>query len=242
MIKSEGQNYTMSTDSPNSFQETDDSDFIPYRFEKLSNEEMIRNSTAFYDEMATRRSVRVFSTDDVPFEVIKQAILTAGSAPSGANKQPWTFCVVSNKELKAKIRDLAEKEEYESYTHRMNAKWLEDLKPFNTNHKKPHLEDAPYLIVIFKKPYEIENGEKNQNYYVNESVGIATGFLLCALHKSGLSTLTHTPSPMGFLTKLLNRPDNERPYLLIPVGYPHPDLKVPNIMKHPVSKILVDYK
>ncbi len=232
----------MQSDSPNSLKDTRQGDFIPYRPEKKSADEMMEAASKFFAEMKSRRSVRQFSTEEVPFEVIEQAILTAGTAPSGANKQPWTFCVVSNKELKAQIRELAEKEEYESYNHRMNAKWLEDLKPLNTNHLKPHLEEAPYLIAIFKKPYEIVNGEKNQNYYVNESVGIATGFLLCALHKSGLSTLTHTPSPMGFLTKLLDRPDNERPYLLIPVGYPHPDHKVPNIFKHPVNKVLVEYK
>lgn len=232
----------MQSDSPNSLKDTPSDRFIPYRPKKISGEEMIRAASAFFAEMKTRRSVREFSTEDVPFEAIEQAILTASSAPSGANKQPWTFCVVSNKDLKKKIRTLAEKEEYENYEHRMNSKWLEDLKPFNTNYQKPHLEDAPYLIVIFKKPYEIGSGEKNQNYYVNESVGIATGFLLCALHKSGLATLTHTPSPMGFLTKLLNRPNNERPYLLIPVGYPHPDLKVPNISKLPANKVIMEYK
>lgn len=232
----------MSTDSPNSFQKTVNSDFIAYSFKKQSSEEMIKNSTDFYNEMVNRRSVREFSTDKVPFEVIKEAVKTAGSAPSGANKQPWTFCVVSGSAIKAKIRTLAEKEEYENYMHRMNKRYLDDIKPFGTTHEKPLLEDAPYLIIIFKKPYEIENGEKIPNYYVNESVGIATGFLLCALHKSGLATLTHTPTPMTFLSKILNRPDNERPYLLIAVGYPKPELKIPNIDKHPVNKILIEYK
>lgn len=242
MIKSEGQNYTMSPDSPNSFEETVNSNFISYRFDKQSEEEMLKNSAAFYNNMSQRRSVRAFSKDNVSFEVIKNAIKTAGSAPSGANKQPWTFCVVTSSDIKGKIRALAEREEYENYMSRMSKRQLEDLKPFNTNHEKPLLEDAPYLIAVFKKPYEIENGEKIPNYYVNESVGIAVGFLLCALHKSGLATLTHTPTPMTFLNKILNRPDNERPYLLIAAGYPKPDLKIPNIDKHPVNKILIEYK
>ncbi len=232
----------MKPDSPNSFEESGDVDFIPYHPKKQSKDQQILNAETFYKEMKTRRSVREFISKPVPYGVIANAIKTAGTAPSGANKQPWTFCVISNAKIKSEIRKLAEKEELENYTNRMNAQWLNDLKPFKTDHNKPHLEDAPYLIVIFKKPYEIVDGKKVQNYYVNESVGIATGFLLCALHKSGLATLTHTPSPMGFLSKILNRPDNEKPYLLIPIGYPHPDLKVPNISKHSVSKILIEFK
>ncbi len=222
-------------------QSTSEESFIPYTPQRLSHGEMISNSSEFDKRMQTRRSVREFSSEPVPREAIVRAIRAASSAPSGAHKQPWTFCLISNKELKSKIRELAEEEEYQSYNGRMNSQWLDDLKPFGTNHIKPFLEEAPFLIVVFKKPYEVVDGEKRQNYYVNESVGIAVGFLLSALHHAGLATLTHTPSPMKFLGEILDRPENERPYLLIPVGYPHPETKVPNIARKPLESVLSEY-
>lgn len=215
--------------------------FIDYNPNRLSKDEMIANASKYDETMQSRRSVREFSSDPVPREAILNAINAASSAPSGAHKQPWTFCLVSNSEIKAEIRRLAEEEEYLSYNGRMNDEWLNDLKPFGTNHIKPFLEEAPYLIIVFKKPYELVDGEKRQNYYVNESVGIAVGFLLSALHHAGFATLTHTPSPMKFLGKILGRPENERPYVLIPVGYPHPDTKVPNISRKPLNSVLYEY-
>lgn len=195
------------------------------------------------DSMWKRRSVRDFSTEDFPMEVIYNAIRAAGSAPSGANKQPWTFCVVTNPDLKRRIRVSAEEEEFRNYHGRMSESWLEDLRPLGTDHKKPFIEDAPVLIIVFKKIYDQqENTEsKKTNYYVGESIGIAVGMLLTALHQSGLATLTHTPSPMNFLEKLLNRPANERAYLNIPVGYPKNDVEVPNIHRKSLDDIMVSY-
>jgi nitroreductase len=191
--------------------------------------------------MASRRSLRYFSAEPVDYNLVKTAIQAASTAPSGANKQPWAFCLVSNTELKKRIREMAEDEEYRSYNGRMSEQWLKDLVPFGTNHLKPFLETAPYLIVVFKQPYEIVDGERVPNYYVSESVGIAVGILLSALHLAGLSTLTHTPSPMNFLSELLDRPSNERPYLLIPVGYPSPEAKVPDISRKPICQVLTEY-
>lgn len=198
-------------------------------------------AAAFRDCMSTRRSIRHFSDEEVPLATIRAAIEAATTAPSGANKQPWAFCLVSDPELKRAIRIKAEEEEYENYHGRMDDQWLRDLAPLHTNQHKPFLETAPYLIVVFKKPYDLIEGRKSQNYYVNESVGIAVGFLLAALHHAGLCTLTHTPSPMGFLAQLLKRPSNERAYLLIPVGLAHPDAKVPNIAKKPVNTMICEY-
>ncbi len=215
--------------------------FIPYRPKRMSAKEMINASNLFFENIESRRSVRQFSSDPVPKEAVIKAIETASTAPSGANKQPWTFCLVSDSEIKTEIRILAEKEEFEGYNGRMNDQWIRDLKPFGTDHVKPFIEEAPFLIVVFKKPYDLIEDVKVQNYYVNESVGIATGFLLCALHNAGLATLTHTPSPMAFLTQILKRPENERPFLLIPVGYPHKDAVVPDLYKESINKILVEY-
>ena len=181
--------------------------------------------------MNKRRSVRHFSSKAVPFEVIRNAVMTAASAPSGANKQPWTFVIVEDPEVKRKIRMAAEKEEKEFYDHRAPDEWLADLEPMGTDWRKPFLEDAPYLIVIFKKNYRVDKTQHLKNYYVNESVGIASGFLLTAIHNAGLAALTHTPSPMGFLSKILNRPRNEKAFLLIPVGYPAADAEVPVLTK-----------
>jgi len=172
---------------------------------------------------------------------IDHLVMTASSAPSGAHKQPWTFCAVSSMEIKSAIRKAAEKEEYESYNGRMSEEWLEALKPFGTDWNKPFLEIAPWLIIVFKKSYDLEEGVKSKNYYVNESVGIAIGFLLAAIHNAGLVSLTHTPSPMNFLQKILNRPENERAYLLIPVGYPEVDTQVPAIERKRKEDVLKYY-
>ena len=189
--------------------------------------------------MATRRTVRDFSPEPVPYGLIEQAIRTAATAPSGANQQPWHFVVVADPSIKKQIREAAEAEEKENYEHRFPPEWLEALAPFGTDANKPFLETAPYLIVVFACNHGLTPaGEKIKHYYVQESVGIATGFLLAALHLAGLATLTHTPSPMGFLTKILRRPANERPFVLIPVGYPAPGAQVPDLTKKPLSELL----
>ena len=207
-------------------------------FKKLSKKEMLERSKSFLSEISTRRTVREFSTKTFPIEIIENCIKSAGTAPSGANKQPWSFTIVENKEVKAKIRIAAEKEEKEFYGHRATKEWLEDLNQFGTNWQKPFLEIAPYLIIVFRQIYDVnESGSQRKNYYVNESVGIASGFLLAALHNAGLATLTHTPSPMNFLGKILDRPENEKAYLLIPVGYPSDNAEVPNIKKKSFSEI-----
>jgi iodotyrosine deiodinase len=168
--------------------------------------------------------------------------MAASSAPSGAHKQPWTFCAISNSEIKSAIRKAAEKEEYDSYHERMNEEWLNDLKKFETDWKKPFLEDAPWLIIVFKQSFGFDKkGEKAQHYYVNESVGIACGFLINAIHQSGLVTLTHTPSPMAFLSKILKRPENERPFLLLPVGYPKENTTVPDLQRKSKEEAIVWY-
>lgn len=214
---------------------------MPYKkinFSKISTDEMNLRSKSLLHQIQQRRSVRDFSSQNVPIEVIKNCIKTAASAPSGANKQPWHFSLVQDKKIKKEIRVAAESEEKQFYEHRASKEWLEDLNQFGTDWKKPFLETAPFLIIIFSQVFEKNaDGENRKNYYVNESVGIAAGFLLAALHNAGLATLTHTPSPMNFLTKILKRPDNERAYLLIPVGYPSKNAKVPIISKKPFSKI-----
>jgi nitroreductase len=213
-------------------------EFIPLQTQKLSEKEVIAKSENYYKKISKRRSVRDFSDKEVPREVIENILKAAGSAPSGANKQPWTFCVISNTELKSEIRKLAEIEEYENYHGRMSDSWKEDLKHLGTNHIKEFLEVAPYLIVVFKKVYDLdEEGGKLQNYYVNESAGIACGFLITAIHQAGLVTLTHTPSPMKFLQTALGRPKNEKAFLLLPVGYPATDCKVPDIEKKSLEEI-----
>ena len=219
----------------------DDQNFIDLNFERLQESKMIEKSTSFYKEMDTRRSVREFSDDSVPQEIIENIIMTASSAPSGAHKQPWVFCAISNKELKHKIREAAEEEEYKSYNGRMSEEWLTDLEPFKTDHIKPFIDDAPWIIVIFKKPYDLIDGQKKKNYYTNESVGIAVGFLLSAVHNAGLVALTHTPSPMNFLEKLLGRPENEKSFLLIPVGYPAENVSVPLLERKGKDEVLQIY-
>lgn len=208
-------------------------DFIEY-----PPEEMKRRAEDFYEEMKRRRTVRGFSDRQVPREIIEKCILAAGTAPNGANMQPWHFVVVENRELKKKIRDAAEKEEKEFYERRATEEWLEALAPLGTDEHKPFLEEAPYLIAIFSEKYGItEEGNKVRNYYVKESVGIATGMLVTALHHAGLASLTHTPSPMGFLNELLDRPSNETPFLLLVVGYPKEGVKVPDISKKQLNEI-----
>ena len=214
--------------------------YIPIR---LNESESKDRAKLHYQFMDKRRSVRQFSDKPIPREVIEHIIMTASSAPSGAHKQPWTFCVVSNKELKKKIRDAAEKEEFINYNSRMSEEWLEDLEPFGTDWHKEFLEIAPYLIIVFKRAYEVDaNDKKRKNYYVNESVGIACGFLLSAIHNAGLVSLTHTPSPMNFLQKILERPDNERAFLLIPVGYPADEAEVPDIERKKATDVIVYYE
>ena len=211
--------------------------FSPLKFESYSEPDMIIRSEEYRNQMLTRRTVRDFSDKPVPQAVIRNAIAAAASAPSGANKQPWFFSVVGDAQIKKEIRIAAEKEEKEFYSHRAPDDWLKELNQFGTDWHKPFLETAPYLIVVFKQIYEQQEGDQKKNYYVNESVGIATGFLLAALHYAGLATLTHTPSPMGFLQKILKRPDNERAFLLIPVGYPANDAEVPTIRKKRFSEV-----
>ncbi|MEM6763619.1 MAG: nitroreductase family protein [Bacteroidota bacterium] len=216
--------------------------FIPYSRDTFGHDEMIQRSDEFFQWMDTRRSLRVFSDKPVPRKVIENIIQAASTAPSGAHKQPWTFCAVSDPAIKSKIREAAEKEEYENYHGRMSDEWLDDLKVFDTNWHKPFLEIAPWLIIVCKRAYEKENGEKAKNYYVNESVGLASGMLLTAIHHAGLVALTHTPSPMNFLTKILQRPENERPFLLIPVGYPTEDATVPVLKRKNLNEMAVFFE
>ena len=211
--------------------------FEKLKFKKISNKYMLENSYAFYDSIIRRRTVRDFSDEEVPVEIIYNAIKSASSAPSGANKQPWHFVIIKDPITKQDIRQEAEREESEFYDHRAPDDWLEDLNQFGTNWEKPFLETAPYLNTVFKKNYDLEGEKRKKNYYVNESVGIASGILLTALHQSGLATLTHTPSPMGFLEKILNRPKNERAVLLIPVGFPSVDAMVPKLEKKGFEQI-----
>ena len=216
--------------------------FIPYSLPRLSPEEMVAESKAFLEEMQTRRSARIFSRDPIPLEAVRNCIDTASTAPSGAHKQPWTFCLVTNPELRAEIRKAAEEEEFRNYHGRMSQDWLQDLEPFGTNHVKPFIEEAPALIVVFKQVHDTaEGGSKKANYYVNESVGIAVGMLLTALHRIGLVALTHTPSPMGFLAEVLDRPANERAYLNIPIGFPAKGLTVPDLVRKGRDQVLVEY-
>lgn len=217
--------------------------FIPYSAPQFSLEEATQRAEALYQYADKRRSVREFSDRPVSREIIENLIKTASSAPSGAHKQPWTFCAVSNPIIKAKIREAAEKEEFENYHGRMSDDWLEDLKQFGTDWHKEFLTIAPWLIVVFKKAYDLnEDGTRAKNYYVNESVGLAAGFLLNAIHHAGLVSLTHTPSPMNFLQKVLNRPENERPFLLIPVGYPAENAQVPVLHRKGLDDMAVFYE
>ncbi len=216
--------------------------FISYQRPDLSGSEILENSKQFYQNIDTRRSVRHFSDRPVDKSVIEQLIMAASTAPSGAHKQPWTFCAVSNPAIKSKIRETAEQEEYKSYHGRMSEEWINDLKPMGTDWNKPFIEIAPWLIILFKKSYDLVNEERKKNYYVAESVGIAAGMLITAIHQAGLVTLTHTPSPMNFLQTILGRPDNERPYLLLPVGYPSEKAVVPDITRKPLDEVAIFFE
>jgi len=214
--------------------------FIKYSPLHFSEKEIIQRSHDFYEFMDKRRSVRDFSDKDVPEVVIRNIIKTASTAPSGAHKQPWTFCVIRNKELKHKLRILAEEEEKKNYEGRMSERWIKDLAPLGTNDVKEFIDVAPWIIIVMKKSYDFEqDGTKSTNYYVNESVGIACGFLIAAIHNAGLVTLTHTPSPMNFIAKALNRPEIEKPYLLLPVGYALEGCKVPDLKRKEYEEIAI---
>ncbi len=214
--------------------------WIPLSYQRMNPAEQMVRAREFFDLMRKRRTVREFSPDPVPMELIETLIATASTAPSGANKQPWRFVVVTDPGLKAKIRQAAEKEERENYEHRFPQDWLQDLAPLGTTWEKPFLEIAPVLIVMFKIDYGLDaNGRRVKHYYVNESVGIAAGFLIAAIHNAGLVTVTHTPSPMGFLRDILQRPANEKPFLLLPVGYPADDVQVPNLKKKSLPEVMI---
>ncbi len=212
--------------------------FVPLEFRRYPEAEMLERARAFYDDLKRRRSVREFSPKPVPREIIEAALRAAGTAPNGANLQPWHFVVVTDPVLKSKIRAAAEAEEREFYENKAPQEWLDALAPLGTDEHKPFLETAPYLIAVFAQSYGMTpDGKKVKHYYATESVGIATGFLIAALHHAGLAALTHTPSPMGFLNELLDRPSNERPFLLLVVGYPAADAVVPAITKKELGDV-----
>ena len=214
---------------------------VPYDFERYPLKMMEERAAAFYETMARRRSIRDFSAEPVPRQLIDRAIDTASTAPSGAHRQPWTFVVVGEPALKARIRVAAEREERENYEGgRLPEDWREALQPLGTDWQKPYLEMAPWLVVLFEQRYTLSgNGDTLKNYYVKESVGIAAGLFIAALHNMGLATLTHTPSPMAFLTRILRRPENERPFVLFPIGYPAEDCRVPDLRRKPLTEVMV---
>jgi len=214
--------------------------FVPLAHTRIPEAQQLERSRAFLDEMQQRRSVRAFSREPVPIELVENAIATAGAAPSGAHQQPWTFVLVSDAQVKRRIREAAEEEERRNYESRMPAEWLDALSALGTDWRKPHIEDAAYVVVVFEQAYGVRpDGSKVKHYYVKESVGIAVGLLLASLQLAGLATLTHTPSPMGFLRTILERPENERPYVLVPVGYPAADCVVPALTRKSLDEILV---
>ena len=214
--------------------------FEPLAFERLDEPVMLERSAAFFEEMNQRRSVRMLSDDPVPLELIENAVRTASTAPSGAHQQPWRFVVVGNPNVKHQIRQAAEEEERINYLdNRMNEQWQTTLAPLGTDHHKEFLEIAPWIVVLFEERFRLDaDGTKHTNYYVKESCGIAAGLFIAALHRAGLATLTHTPSPMAFLTKVLDRPRNERPFVLFPVGYPLDDVLVPSLQRKPLDQVM----
>lgn len=219
----------------------DNDGLVPLNFERLQEATMRTRAQEFRSRMETRRSVRFFSDEPVPLDVVHEAIQTAGTAPSGAHKQPWQFVVVTDPAVKAEIRRAAELEEKETYAHRMSDEWREALRPIGTSWEKPFLEIVPVIVVVFRRDYDLaDDGSRRKNYYVQESVGLATGMLIAALHNAGLATLTHTPSPMNFLSRILNRPRNEKPYLVLPVGYPREDCVVPDFDRKPLAQIMTE--
>lgn len=212
-----------------------------YEPQNLSEEQQKDRSAQFFHQLNGRRSIREFSDREIPEGVIENIIKAASTAPSGAHKQPWVFAVITSSGMKKKIREAAEKEEYENYHGRMSEDWLKDLEKFDTDWHKPFLERAPALIVVLKQTFEKTKDGKAKNYYVNESVGIATGMLISAIHNAGLVTLTHTPSPLNFLAEVLNRPENEKPYLLLPVGYADDNAQVPILERKSLEEVMVTY-
>jgi iodotyrosine deiodinase len=219
--------------------------FRPYRGKGYSSGQVAEQAGHLREEFNQRRSLRMFSDRPVPRQVVEDLIMAGSAAPSGANKQPWTFCAVSDPVIKQRIREAAEKEEYENYHGRMPPDWLRDLQPFGTDWHKPFLETAPWLVVLFRRIYEPDAADpavKNNNYYVMESVGLAAGFFLSAVHQAGLVSLTHTPSPMQFLGSLLGRPANEKPFLLMPLGYPADDAVVPVIERKSAGQVIAWYE
>lgn len=226
--------------------------FTTLDFQRPAPEEALRRSRDFLTTMRRRRSIRAFSPDAVPFELIENAIAAAATAPSGANQQPWRFVVIREPALKRRIREEAEREERENYSHRFPPEWLAALAPLGTDWRKEFLEIAPYLIVVFKEEYGLRKRDAGptqpdrddpqehiKHYYATESVGIAVGFLIASLQQAGLAVLTHTPSPMGFLREILGRPRNEKPYLILPVGYPAEGCRVPVLPKKPLHEIMI---
>jgi len=217
--------------------------FIPYRPDRVPPEETVARAERIFAEMDQRRSVRMFSPEPVPREAIELAIRTASTAPSGAHRQPWTFIVIDDPEKKRAIREAAEEEERTNYEGgRLPDHWLKALEPLGTDWHKEYLETAPWIVVIFEQRYGIgPDGEQQKNFYVKESVGIACGLFIAAIHQMGLATLTHTPSPMAFLTKLLERPKNERPFALLPIGYPAADCEVPDITRKDLNQVMIEF-
>ncbi len=214
--------------------------FIPHHIERFEAEEMRRRSDSFFELMDRRRSVRDFTDQPVPRELIESAIRTASTAPSGAHRQPWRFVVIGDPEIKREIRIAAEAEERKSYEERMPDEWLQALAPLGVDWHKPFLEVVPWIVVVFEQLFGLdEAGNKTKNYYVRESVGIACGMFITALHQVGLATLTHTPSPMRFLSQILGRPKNEKPYILFPIGYPAPDAKVPDLRRKTLEEVAI---
>ena len=202
------------------------------KYTKIPMKEIVKKSHNFYKLINNRRSVREFKKEKIDIKIVENAIMSAGTAPNGANLQPWHFVIIKNNKVKKKIREAAEKEEVEFYNSKAPESWLKALEPLGTDSNKKFLEDAPILIAIFEKKYSLKAGKKIKNYYVRESVGIATGILISCLHISGLCMLTHTPSPMNFLNKILHRPSNEKPFILLVVGYPEKNCKVPTFAKN----------
>lgn len=212
---------------------------VPLVYERLAEDVSLERSREFLALLQARRSIRRFSAEPVPWELVENAFRAAGTAPSGAHQQPWTFVVVSDPDTKRRLREGAEAEERDFYERRATDEWKEAIRPIGTDWVKTHITDAPYVIVVFEQPWRPENGQKVKHYYVRESVGIAVGFLLAALQAAGLCALTHTPSPMRFLGEILDRPENERPFILIPVGYPAEDADVPDLERKPLDEIMV---
>ena len=218
--------------------------FIPYERPRLDVDESARRGRAFHDLMETRRSVRYFSDDPVPRELVEIAIRTASTAPSGAHRQPWRFVLVGDADVKRRIREAAEAEELENYEGgRLPPDWRDALEPLGTDWRKPFLETVPWLVVVFEERYGVtDDGSRRHNWYVKESVGIACGLFIASLHSMGLATLTHTPSPMRFLSEILGRPENERPFVLFPIGYPSDDCVVPDLVRKPLDEVMVEVR